>query len=272
MASTSVSPAKGSLKTAAMTDKQSERDYRELRIDKVGVRGLRFPIQIRDKERTLQNTIATIGMFVDLPQEFKGTHMSRFIEVLNSHGNVVHVENITEILRAMQARLKSAAAHLEMEFPFFLVKKAPISGMESVMDYTARFDATAFGKEIDFVLTVRVGVTTLCPCSKAISRHGAHNQRGLVTVQVRSRQAIWIEDLISLVEGSASSELYSLLKRQDEKAVTERAYENPVFVEDLVRNVALKLNAHPDVTWYKVEAENYESIHNHNAYASIEKG
>jgi GTP cyclohydrolase I len=152
------------------------------------------------------------------------------------------------------------------------VKKAPASGLESVMDYTARFDATATGPEIDFVLTVKAGVTTLCPCSKAISRRGAHNQRGLVTVQVRSGKAIWIEDLIALVESCASSELYSLLKRQDEKAVTERAYDNPVFVEDLVRNVALKLNAHPDVTWYKVEAENFESIHNHNAYASIEKG
>jgi GTP cyclohydrolase I len=172
----------------------------------------------------------------------------------------------------MQARLKSAVAHLEMEFPFFLVKKAPVSGMESVMDYTARFDANAIGKEIDFVLTVKVGVTTLCPCSKAISRFGAHNQRSLVTVQIRSRRAVWIEDLIALVESSGSSELYSLLKRRDEKAVTERAYENPVFVEDLVRNVAVKLNAHPDVTWYKVEAENFESIHSHNAYASIEKG
>jgi GTP cyclohydrolase I len=159
-----------------------------------------------------------------------------------------------------------------MEFPFFLVKKAPVSGMESVMDYTARFDANAIGKEIDFVLTVKVGVTTLCPCSKAISRFGAHNQRSLVTVQIRSRRAVWIEDLIALVESSGSSELYSLLKRRDEKAVTERAYENPVFVEDLVRNVAVKLNAHPDVTWYKVEAENFESIHSHNAYASIEKG
>ena len=255
-----------------MQDKQSERDHRKLRIDKVGVRGLRFPIQVRDKERVSQNTIATIGMFVDLPQEFKGTHMSRFIEVLNAHGGVVHVENISEILEAMQTRLKAVAAHLEMEFPYFLVKNAPVSGMPGLMDYTARFDASAAGKEIDFVLTVRVGVTTLCPCSKAISKHGAHNQRGSVTVQIRSRKAIWIEDLIAIVESSASSELYSLLKREDEKAVTERAYENPVFVEDLVRNVALKMNAHPDVTWYKVEAENYESIHNHNAYACIEKG
>ena len=253
-------------------DKQSERDFRELRIDKVGVRGLRFPIEVRDKARATQNTIATIGMFVDLPMEFKGTHMSRFIEVLNAHGNVVHVENITEILYAMQKKLNAATAHLEMEFPYFMTKKAPVSGMEGLMDYTARFDATAIGKEIDFVLTVLVPVTTLCPCSKSISRYGAHNQRGGVTVQIRSGKAIWIEDLISIVESSASSELFSLLKRQDEKAVTERAYENPVFVEDLVRNVALKLNAHPDVTWYKVEAENYESIHNHNAYASIEKG
>ena len=262
-------PGSGQLK---LQDKQNERDHRELPIDKVGVRGLRFPIQIRDKARVLQNTIATIGMYVDLPKEFKGTHMSRFIEVLNAHGSVVHVENIEDILYAMQKKLKSATAHLEMEFPYFLVKKAPVSGMESVMDYTARFDATACGKEIDFVLTVKTAVTTLCPCSKAISAYGAHNQRGEVTVQIRSKKAIWIEDLIALTESSASSELYSLLKRQDEKFVTERAYDNPVFVEDLVRNVVLKLKAHPDVTWYKVEAENHESIHSHNAYACIEKG
>lgn len=265
-------PAGATKGTSPLHDKQSERDHRQLRIDKVGVRGMRFPIQIRDKAHSSQNTVATIGMFVDLPKEFKGTHMSRFVEVLNAHGNSVHVENITDILYAMQAKLNAATSHLEMEFPFFLEKRAPVSGMSSVMDYTARFDATAIGKEIDFVLTVKANVTTLCPCSKAISSYGAHNQRGEVTVKIRSTKAIWIEDLIAMIEASASSELYALLKRQDEKAVTERAYENPVFVEDLVRNVALKLNAHPDVTWYKVEAENYESIHNHNAYACIEKG
>lgn len=253
-------------------DKQSEPDHRELRIDKVGVRGLRMPIQIRDKARVLQNTIATIGMYVDLPKEFKGTHMSRFIEVLHAHGSMVHVDNIADILHAMQEKLKAATAHLEIEFPYFLVKRAPVSGLESVMDYTARFDAAACGREIDFVLTVRAAVTTLCPCSKAIARFGAHNQRGTVTVQLRSRKAIWIEDIIAMIEKSASSELFALLKRQDEKAVTERAYANPVFVEDLVRNVVLRLNAHPDVTWYRVEAENQESIHNHNAYACIQKG
>jgi GTP cyclohydrolase IB len=258
--------------SAPMHDKQSEPDFRELRIDKVGVRGLRFPIQVRDKAHSVQNTIATIGLFVDLPKEFKGTHMSRFIEVLNAHGDVVHVENITDILHAMQKKFNAATAHLEMEFPYFMAKKAPVTEMTGLMDYTARFDAAACGDEIDFVLTVKVGVTTLCPCSKAIAKYGAHNQRGLVTVQIRSTKPVWIEDLVAIVESSASSELYSLLKRLDEKAVTERAYENPVFVEDLVRNVALELNAHPDVTWYKVEAENFESIHNHNAYACIEKG
>jgi GTP cyclohydrolase I len=255
---------------AKLHDKQSEPDYRELRIDKVGVRGLRFPVQVRDKHHSVQNTVATIGLFVDLPKEFKGTHMSRFIEVLNAHGSVVHVENIPDILYAMQERFQAATSHLEMEFPYFMVKRAPVSGLEGVMDYTARFDAAACGAEIDFVLAVKAHVTTLCPCSKAISSRGAHNQRGEVNVQVRFRKPIWIEDLIAIVETSASSELYALLKREDEKAVTERAYDNPVFVEDLVRNVALRLKAHPDVSWYKVEAENQESIHNHNAYACIE--
>jgi len=253
-------------------DKQSERDHRELRIDKVGVRGLRFPIQVRDKARSVQNTVATVGMFVDLPKEFKGTHMSRFIEVLNAHGSVMHVENIPDILQAMQERFQAVSSHLEMEFPYFMSKIAPVSGKESLMDYTARFDAAACKKEIDFVLTVKANVTTLCPCSKAIGARGAHNQRGEVTVQIRFARPVWIEDLVEMIESSASSELFALLKREDEKAVTERAYDNPVFVEDLVRNIAVKLNARPDVTWYKVEAENQESIHNHNAYACIEKG
>jgi len=253
-------------------DMQSRRDYRELRIDKVGVRNLRFPIQVRDKAHSIQNTVATIGMFVDLPKEFKGTHMSRFIEVLNAHGSVIHVENIPDILRSLQKKLNSSTSHIEIEFPYFMSKRSPVSRGESLMDYTARFDAAAINGGIDFVLTVKARVTTLCPCSKAIAKYGAHNQRGLVTVALRFTKPVWIEDVVGMIESSASSELYALLKRQDEKFVTERAYENPVFVEDLVRNVALKLNAHPQVKWYKVEAENFESIHNHNAYACIEKG
>ena len=270
-----VMPSEHSITTDAMTplhDAQSMRDTRELPIDKVGVRGLRFPIQVRDRAHVVQNTIATVGLFVDLPMEFKGTHMSRFIEVLHSHGGMIHVENIPDLLARMQERLKASTSHLEMEFPYFITKKAPATGLEGLMDYTVRFEANATGSGIDFVMTVRVAVTTLCPCSKAISQYGAHNQRGEVTVAIRSSETVWIEDLIALIEQSASSELYSLLKRPDEKAVTERAYENPVFVEDLVRNVVLRLKAHEHVTWYKVEAENFESIHNHNAYASIEKG
>ena len=255
-----------------LDDKQSERDTRELRIDKVGVRGLRFPVQVRDKKRSFQNTVAIVGMFVDLPKEFKGTHMSRFVEVLNAHGSIIHVENISEILSSLQKKLHAATSHLEIEFPYFMTKVSPVSRQESLMDYVARFDAAACGREIDFVLTVKAKVTTLCPCSKAISKYGAHNQRGEVTVAIRFNKSVWIEDLIRVIEDSASSELYALLKRQDEKAVTERAYENPVFVEDLVRNVALCLNADKRVNWYKVEAENFESIHNHNAYACIEKG
>lgn len=258
-------------KSQVLHDQQSERDHRQLPINKVGVRGLRYPILIRDKAYAVQNTIATIGMYVDLPEQFKGTHMSRFIEVLNAHGRIMHVEIIPDILRAMQKKLHSETAHLEIEFPYFMVKKAPVSGKEGVMDYLARFDAVACGPDTDFILTVKAAVTTLCPCSKAISIHGAHNQRGEVTVRIRSRQVVWIEDLIAIIESSASSELYALLKREDEKAVTERAYENPVFVEDLVRNVALKLKTRPDITWWKVEAENQESIHNHNAYACIEQ-
>ena len=255
-----------------LDDKQSERDTRELRIDKVGVRGLRFPVQVRDKKRSFQNTVATVGMFVDLPKEFKGTHMSRFVEVLNAHGSIIHVENISEILSSLQKKLHAGTSHLEIEFPYFMTKVSPVSRQESLMDYIARFDAAACGPEIDFVLTVKAKVTTLCPCSKAISKYGAHNQRGEVTVAIRSSKSVWIEDLIGVIEDSASSELYALLKRQDEKAVTERAYENPVFVEDLVRNVALRLNADKRVNWYKIEAENFESIHNHNAYACIENG
>src|SRR5471030_2705417 len=186
--------------SSKLDDKQSERDTRELRIDKVGVRGLRFPIQVRDKARSVQNTVATIGMFVDLPKEFKGTHMSRFVEVLNAHGNVIHVENMNEILRALQKKLNAATSHLEIEFPYFMAKKSPVSRLESLMDYIARFDATACGAEIDFVLTVKANVTTLCPCSKAIAKYGAHNQRGEVTVQIRSTKSVWIEDVIAIVE------------------------------------------------------------------------
>jgi GTP cyclohydrolase I len=256
--------------TTTLTDTQAQRDERRIPIDRVGVRGLRYPMQIRDKAREVQHTIATATLTVDLPHHFKGTHMSRFVEVLSEFGPELHVDNIHTILRELTDRLDSVSAHVDFEFPFFLTKHAPVTRVPGMMDYTARFSATLEKGVIDFVLTVIVPVTTLCPCSKAISIHGAHNQRGQVTFSVRFSKPIWIEDLIRLVEQSASSELYSLLKRPDEKAVTERAYDNPVFVEDLVRNIASRANAVPEITWYRVEAENFESIHNHNAYALVE--
>jgi GTP cyclohydrolase I len=253
-----------------LKDTQNEPDFRQIPIDRVGVKNLRYPIQVRDKAHAVQSTVAQVALTVDLPHHFKGTHMSRFVEVLNSHGPVLHVENVNNILTELQKKLHAQKAHLDFEFPFFLEKGAPVTGAKGMMDYGVRFSATADGDVIDFVVTVVVPVTTLCPCSKAISEFGAHNQRGEVTFSVRFNEPIWIEDLVQLVESCASSELYSLLKRPDEKAVTERAYLNPVFVEDLVRNVAARSKEEPNIRWFRVEAENYESIHNHNAYAVIE--
>ena len=254
-----------------LKDTQNEPDDRRIAIDRVGVRALRYPMQIRDKARAVQHTIATAALTVDLPHQFKGTHMSRFVEVLNEFGPELHVDNIRTILCQLTARLASESAHVDFEFPFFLAKAAPVTGAVGMMDYNARFAATLEKGVVDFVVTVIVPVTTLCPCSKAISVHGAHNQRGQVTFSIRSHPPLWIEDMIRLVEDSASSELYSLLKRPDEKAVTERAYENPVFVEDLVRNIADRAARVPEIAWYRIEAENFESIHNHNAYALVEK-
>ena len=254
-----------------LTDTQSQRDSRKIAIDRVGIKGLRYPMQVRDKAHTIQHTIATVTLTVDLPHQFKGTHMSRFVEVLNEFGPELHVDNIQTILRELIVRLDSEKAHVEFDFPYFLEKRAPVSGAVGLMDYGVRFSATIEKGVVDFVVTVIVPVTTLCPCSKAISDQGAHNQRGLVTFSIRSTKPVWIEELTRLVEDCASSELYSLLKRPDEKAVTERAFANPVFVEDLVRAVAARANREPRIVWYRVEAENFESIHNHSAYALIEK-
>ena len=254
-----------------LKDTQSERDTRRLPIDRAGVKGLRYPVQVLDKGGSTQSTVATVQLTVDLPHHFKGTHMSRFIEVLAAHGPVIHVENIRDILEQTAKRLQSSCAHLDIEFPFFLGKRAPVTGAPGLVDYTVRFSATLERGKMDFTATAVVPVTTLCPCSKAISSAGAHNQRGHVTLSVRTRKPMWIEDMVRLAEDSASSELYSLLKRPDEKHVTERAYANPVFVEDLVRAVAQRCARDRNIVWYRVEAENFESIHNHNAYALIEK-
>ncbi len=256
---------------ASLRDTQSESDHRRIVIDRVGVKNLRFPIQVAVSPGAPQSTIATVQLTVELPQEFKGTHMSRFLEVLQAHGPVLHPEDIENLLRTLIGRLHSKRAHLEFEFPFFLEKKAPVTGALGLVDYTARFTAAADRQSHDLVTTVVANVTTLCPCSKAISASGAHNQRGQVTLRLRSEHPLPLPEMVSLIERSASSELYSVLKRPDEKAVTERAYANPVFVEDLVRNIASQVIADPRITWWQVEAENFESIHNHNAYAMVEK-
>ena len=254
-----------------LKDTQNEPDDRRIAIDRVGVRALKFPLRIRDRDQSHQHTIATVSLAVDLPHHYKGTHMSRFVEVLHAHGRELTVGSIAAMPKELLDRLDARKAHVEMRFPYFRAKQAPISKAEGLVDYGVVFQVDAEGDDVDFVVTVEVPVTTLCPCSKAISARGAHNQRGTVTLSVRFRKPIWIEDLIELVETSASSELYSILKRPDEKYVTEVAYDNPVFVEDLVRNIAQRAEKHRDIRWYRVEAENYESIHNHNAWAMIEK-
>lgn len=254
-----------------LKDTQNERDDRNLAIDRVGVKEVRFPVSVREKDGGTQRTVATVSLAVDLPHHYKGTHMSRFVEVLNAHGTCLDIRDMAAVPQELMQRLDSERAHVEFRFPFFLTKQAPVTKMEGMMDYEVVFEVDSErDKEDDFVVRVLVPVATLCPCSKAISARGAHNQRGLVTFAVRFDRPVWVEDLIALVEDSASCELYSLLKRPDEKEVTERAYDNPVFVEDLVRNVALRAREHEDIRWFRVEAENFESIHNHNAYAVIE--
>jgi GTP cyclohydrolase I len=252
-----------------LPDTQNQNDKRDIPIDKVGIKSLKYPIVVKDKDNGIQHTIATISMTVDLPKEFKGTHMSRFVEVLMNKKEI-HIDSIYEILKEMQNKLNSQSAHIELEFPYFKEKLAPVSKKPSLIDYMIRYHAVVNKDKKDLIMTVVVPVKTLCPCSKNISKYGAHNQRGEVTVSVRFTDNVWFEDIISIIESSASSELFTLLKREDEKYVTEKAYENPVFVEDVVRNVVMKLKANESILWYSVEAENFESIHNHNAYAMIE--
>jgi GTP cyclohydrolase IB len=257
---------------SSLKDTQSEQDHRKIAIDRVGVRHLRFPLMVRDKDQHEQHTVAVVSLAVDLPHQHKGTHMSRFVEVLHAHGQELTVKSIAAMPNELVKRLHAERAHVEFKFPYFRRKSAPVTGARGLLDYGVTFEVTSEKGVVDFVVTVEVPVATLCPCSKAISDRGAHNQRGCVTFSVRFTQPIWIEDLIELVEASASCQLYSVLKRPDEKYVTEAAYDNPVFVEDVVRNVAVRARAHEHIRWFRVEAENFESIHNHNAYAIIEQG
>ncbi|UCG07446.1 MAG: GTP cyclohydrolase I FolE2 [Desulfobacterales bacterium] len=253
-----------------MKDIQNQRDYRNIPINKVGIKNLRYPITVRDRRDGFQHTIASINMYVDLPHEYKGTHMSRFVEMLHLLKPEVSLKKFSAILENMKKHLNAASAHMEMTFPYFIEKKAPVSTAPGLMDYTCSIIGSSDPEgKVDLVSEVVVPISSVCPCSMEISDYGAHNQRGEVRLSTRFRKFIWIEDMIELVEASASSDVYSVLKRVDEKCVTEKAFSNPKFVEDIVRDVAKKLQADDNITWFSVSAENFESIHNHSAYAHI---
>ena len=253
-----------------MKDIQNEPDFRNIPIDKVGIKNLRYPITVLDRKKGAQHTVATINMYVDLPHKNKGTHMSRFVEILNLFRPEVSLKRISDVLAEMKNHLNAASAHIEVAFPYFIEKTAPVSGAQGLLDYTCMFSGSSDPKgRVDLVCEVRVPVSSVCPCSKEISDFGAHNQRGEVRLAVRFKKFIWIEDIIELVESAASCEVYSVLKRVDEKCVTESGFANPKFVEDIVRDVAKKLMADENITWFSVSAENFESIHNHSAYAHI---
>lgn len=255
-----------------MLDVQKQPGLNTTDIDKVGVCDVSYPIEVLDKNQEKQHTIALINMYVDLPHRYKGTHMSRFIEVLNEYRGEVTVRNMGGILREIASSLEAESAHMELAFRYFVEKEAPVSRSRSLMGYDCRFIGSCTRDDgDDFLLEVTVPVMNLCPCSKEISLNAAHNQRSEVTVRLRFAEFVWIEDVISLVERSASCDLFALLKRPDEKYVTEKAYENPRFVEDIVRIIAEELLADPKVTWFSVKSINFESIHAHNAYAYVER-
>ena len=254
-----------------MVDIQSQKDDRNIDIQKVGVKGIKYPILVLDKSNGTQHVNATVNMYVDLPHHFKGTHMSRFIEILNDYRGQINIKTFQQILEEMREKLNAESAHMEIEFPYFIEKEAPVSGAKSLMEYQCGFFGESNGRKNNFLVGITVPVTTVCPCSKEISSVGAHNQRSIVKLELKFKKFFWIEDIIKLVEDSASCEVYSLLKRPDEKYVTEKAFGKPMFVEDVVRSVAEKLNETDNIISYRVEAENIESIHNHSAYAYIEK-
>ena len=258
-------------RASGIPDVQASADTRRLAIDKVGIKSIRHPIQVAVKGGGVQHTIATFNMYVGLPHHFKGTHMSRFVEILNAHEREISVDTFKKMLGEMVERLEAESGHIEMNFPYFVNKSAPVSGVQSLMDYEVTFNGGIESGRQTFTMKVVVPVTSLCPCSKEISAYGAHNQRSHVTITARTRGFVWIEDLVAYAEAEASSELYGLLKRPDEKLVTERAYDNPKFVEDMVLDVAAHLNRDERIEWYAVESENFESIHNHSAYARIER-
>jgi len=250
-----------------LIDIQSGPSPHDIPINQVGVSQVRYPVIVFDKNGGTQHTVSTVSMYVDLPRDFRGTHMSRFIEILNKYRNGISTRNLGNIMREMKEHLSASRSFFDIEFPFFLHKHAPVSKSESLMEYICSIHGDS--EMPFFTLCVNVPVLSVCPCSKQISEYGAHNQRSTITIRVQSEKIVWIEDIIALAESSASSDLYALLKREDEKFVTERSYENPCFVEDIVRNCAEKLFKIESISGFSVESTNMESIHNHAAYAKI---
>jgi GTP cyclohydrolase I len=252
-------------------DVQGRADTRRIPIDRVGIKDIFHPVRVKDRSGGEQHTIANFSMYVHLPHNFKGTHMSRFVEILNEHEREISVESFNAMLADMTTRLESGGGHLEMSFPYFVMKKAPVTGVQSLLNYQATLAAELRDGRIETRIKVLVPVTSLCPCSKQISDYGAHNQRSHLTISATIREHVWLEELIDVAEQEGSCELFGILKRPDEKWVTERAYDNPKFVEDIVRDVATRLNQDERIRSYVIEAENFESIHNHSAYARIER-
>lgn len=260
-----------SAEPAAIEDVQARSDSRRIPINKVGIKDIFHPVRVKDRSGGEQHTIANFNMYVALPHNFKGTHMSRFVELLHGNEREISVESFRDILTEMTKRLDARSGHIEMSFPYFVMKKAPVSGVESLMDYKAALIGEIHDGKSQLWLQVLVAATSLCPCSKQISRYGAHNQRSHITIKARVEGHMWLEELIDIAEQEASCEVFGILKRADEKYVTERAYENPKFVEDLVRDIAVRCNQEPRIREYVIEAENFESIHNHSAYALVER-
>ncbi len=254
----------------SVSDVQASQDLREIPIHKVGIKDIRHPVKVADRAGGEQSTVAEFSMFVNLPHNLKGTHMSRFVEILNSHEKAMSVQSFRDMLFEVSSLLNAEESHIDMRFPFFMEKAAPVSGVKSLMDYQVTFEGQVKDNKAHHRTKVQIPVTSLCPCSKEISAYGAHNQRSHVTIAVEASETIWIEEIIEVAERLSSSQLYSVLKRPDEKFVTEHAYDHPKFVEDLARDVALALNQDERITRFVVEVENFESIHNHSAYALIE--
>lgn len=258
--------------TLFLEDVQNKLDGRQIAINKVGIKGIRHPVIISDINNQSQHTIATFNMYVALPQHLKGTHMSRFVEILNEHEHDLSIKSLPKILHAIVSRLEASTGQIEVSFPYFIKKSAPVSSVKSLLDYEASLIGKIKGGKYQQIIKLLVPATSLCPCSKKISAYGAHNQRSHITVTARINDTFYLEELIQLIERQASSELYGLLKRPDEKFITEHAYDNPKFVEDIVRDVAACLNKDQRIDAYIVECENFESIHNHSAYALITRG